>query len=68
MSCPDCGSGQAVPKWEAWDAACEVPPKKKEQLESMRAALHKIACMSQSKDLLWWQIEARKTLTPKTEE
>ena len=36
MSCPECGSGQAVSKSEAWDAACEVPPKTARELENLR--------------------------------
>jgi hypothetical protein len=42
MSCPDCGSGQAVPKWVAWDASCEIPPKTKEKIERLQAELARV--------------------------
>ena len=35
ISCPDCGSHQAVAKWEAWDAAAEIPPKAAKELERL---------------------------------
>ncbi len=34
--CPDCGSGNAVGKAEAWDAAAEVPPKVRAELDRLR--------------------------------
>jgi hypothetical protein len=35
MSCPDCGSMQAVDKATAWDAACATPPAVQKKLERL---------------------------------
>ncbi|GAA4218708.1 uncharacterized Zn finger protein (UPF0148 family) [Sagittula marina] len=35
VCCPDCGSHQAVAKWEAWDAAAEIPPKAAKELDRL---------------------------------
>ena len=34
--CPDCGSGNAVGKAEAWDAAAAIPPKAQADLDRLR--------------------------------
>jgi hypothetical protein len=36
MTCPNCGSQEAISKAEAWDAACAIPPKTKAELERLR--------------------------------
>jgi hypothetical protein len=36
MSCPDCGSMQAVDKATAWDAACETPKAVQKDLDRLR--------------------------------
>lgn len=48
--------------WTPWHLAQDLLIAANSEIARMRAALEKIACRTQSADLLWWQIEARKTI------
>lgn len=37
MSCPKCGADDAVPKAEAWDALCSIPPAVQKELDRLRS-------------------------------
>jgi predicted RNA polymerase sigma factor len=53
VTCPKCGSDEAVAKSVAWDAACEVPPQAQRQIARLEAVVQiaNLICQDGAQDV-----------------